>query len=83
MIFISGIKSIIIQKNMFCGNKIRLIYITRMASLFCPKRFTFLFLGRVTAFPVPPSLVSILLTVNYFRKRLDLRSTTGFRIRLF
>ena len=48
MIFISGIKSLIIQNNTLCTNKIRVIY-------FLPKLLIFLFWrGGATAPPAPP-----------------------------
>ena len=44
MIFISGVMSIIIQKNMLCANKIRMIYFCPNFVNFCHKTFFFLVL---------------------------------------
>ena len=41
VMFISGVMSIIIQKNTLCASNIRVIYFVRTASIFCPKTFIF------------------------------------------
>ena len=53
MILISGVMSIIMQKNVFCTNKICLIYFFPNCISFCLKTFIFFIFGRATA-PLPP-----------------------------
>ena len=57
MIFISGVMSIIVQKNTLCANTVRVIYFCPNCVNFLPENlyFFYFFLGWATAQPGPPS----------------------------
>ena len=78
MIFISGLISIIIQKNTLCANKTRVIcFLPELRQFFVPKTFIFLFLGGrmggagATA-PLPPQLIRLCRRFGFFGKIINM-----------